>query len=66
MFFAELCAMKTAIEAPVPGIAPMTVPIPRLLKMIFHIEAIFLNGGKMSLTSIGCTGCGGSKRLRNS
>jgi hypothetical protein len=43
--FAELYAIKTAMEAPVPGIAPTTVPIPNELRMIFHIEMIFLNGG---------------------
>ena len=37
--------INTAIEAPVPGIAPISVPIPREDRIIFHMEAIFLKGG---------------------
>ena len=43
---AALRLMKTAMEAPVPGMAPIRVPIPRLERIIFHMEMTFLKGGK--------------------
>ena len=49
---AALRLIKTAIEAPVPGIAPINVPIPKEESIIFHMDTTFLNGGNMLPISV--------------
>jgi hypothetical protein len=49
---AALRLMNTAILAPVPGMAPIRVPIPRDEKMIFHMDRIFFIGGNIFPISV--------------